>query len=108
MKKPIVKDGVACHDLRKKNVLLPHKTSVVSFIRIWSDSEAHAVYREHVSDDIVMQHCSDYIAWKNFNYVNANLSAEISNIRLGLCIDGFQPFSQCKNQYSSWLVILAP
>ena len=53
-----------------------------------------------------MQHCSESIAWKHFNTVHPDFAVESRNVRLGLCTDGFQPFGQSGQQYSSWPVIL--
>ena len=53
-----------------------------------------------------MRYCSDSIAWKHFNIVHPDFAVENRNVRLGLCIDGFQPYRQSGQQYSSWPVIL--
>ena len=42
--------------------------------------------------DEVMVHPSDGEAWKHFNSVHPHFSAESRNVRLGLCIDRFNPF----------------
>ena len=55
-----------------------------------------------------MCHCSDALAWKHFNQTHPSFSAEIQNVRLGLYADGFQPFGQSGQQYSSWPVIVTP
>lgn len=56
----------------------------------------------------VMRHCSNSPAWKHFNQTHPTFGAESRNVRLGLCTDGFQPFGQTGQQYSSWPVILTP
>ncbi|XP_019158513.1 PREDICTED: uncharacterized protein LOC109155282 [Ipomoea nil] len=57
-------------------------------------------------EDGIMRHPSDSLAWKHFNDTYPNFASEIRNVRLGLCTDGFQPFGQSGQQYSSWPVIL--
>jgi hypothetical protein len=56
--------------------------------------------------DGVMVHPSDDEAWKHFNSVHPHFSAELRNVRLGLCIDGFNPFGSFYTSYSYWQVIL--
>ncbi|KAK9158064.1 hypothetical protein Scep_004638 [Stephania cephalantha] len=63
---------------------------------------------DHSSPEDVMQHCSDSIAWRHFNDVNKDFAAEVRNVRLGLCIDGFLVFGLSGKSYSSWPVILTP
>ncbi|XP_039118907.1 uncharacterized protein LOC120255075 [Dioscorea cayenensis subsp. rotundata] len=55
-----------------------------------------------------MHHCSDSPAWKHFNNTHPTFASESRNVRLGLCTDGFQPFGQTGQQYSSWPVIVTP
>ena len=55
-----------------------------------------------------MRHCSDSPAWKHFDQIHPYFAIESRNVRLGLCIDGFQPFGQTRQQYSSWPVIVTP
>jgi hypothetical protein len=56
--------------------------------------------------DGVMVHPSDGEAWKHFNSVHPHFSVESRNVRLGLCIDGFNPFGSFIAPYSCWPVIL--
>jgi len=53
-----------------------------------------------------MVHPSDGKAWKCFNSVHPHFSAKSRNVRLGLCIDGFNPFGSFTAPYSCWPVIL--
>ena len=55
-----------------------------------------------------MCHPSDSEAWQHFNATHPDFAAEIRNVRLGLCTDGFNPFGCSGRQYSSWPVILTP
>ena len=42
------------------------------------------------------------------NQLHPSFAIESRNVRLGLCTDGFQPFGQTGQQYSSWPVIVSP
>ena len=58
-------------------------------------------HAEHESEDGVMSHCSDSEAWKHFNQTHPDFATESRNVRLGLSTDGFNPFGQSGQQYSS-------
>jgi hypothetical protein len=49
-------------------------------------------HQSHNMIDGVMVHPSDGEAWKHFNSVHPHFLAESKNVRLGLCIDRFNPF----------------
>nr|XP_033514427.1 uncharacterized protein LOC117279086 [Nicotiana tomentosiformis] len=59
-------------------------------------------------DDGIMRHPADSIAWKTFDELHQSFDVEPHNIRLGLAIDGFQPFENSKTPYSIWPVVLIP
>jgi hypothetical protein len=63
-------------------------------------------HQSHHVVDGVMVYPSDGEAWKHFNSVHPHFSAESRNVRLGLCIDGFNPFGSFAASYSCWPVIL--
>ena len=67
-------------------------------------------YAEHTSDgdEGKMEHPSDSPAWKHFDNKYPDFAAEIRNVRLGLCTDGFNPFRLSVKDYSCWPVILTP
>ncbi|KAJ8761601.1 hypothetical protein K2173_004377 [Erythroxylum novogranatense] len=65
-------------------------------------------HAEHDQEDGVMRHPSDALAWKHFNDTHQHFAVESRNVRLGLSTDGFQPFGQSGQQYSSWPVIITP
>ncbi|KAM3378374.1 hypothetical protein P3S68_010787 [Capsicum galapagoense] len=65
-------------------------------------------HHEHKKKDGVMRHLSDSEAWKHFNESHPFFAAEPRNVRLGLCTNGFQSFSQSGRKYSSWPVIVTP
>ena len=63
-------------------------------------------HQTHDVVDGVMVHPSDGEAWKRFNSVHTDFSAESRNVRLGLCTDGFNPFGSFAAPYFYWPVIL--
>jgi len=63
-------------------------------------------HQSHDAVDGEMVHPSDGEAWKHFNNMYPHFSAESRNVRLGLCIDGFNPFESFVAPYSCWPVIL--
>ncbi|XP_060189787.1 uncharacterized protein LOC132618798 [Lycium barbarum] len=56
----------------------------------------------------VMCHPSDGEAWKHFDRTYPDFASESRNIRLGLCADGFTPYSVSAAPYSCWPVFLTP
>ncbi|XP_047257600.1 uncharacterized protein LOC124889667 [Capsicum annuum] len=56
----------------------------------------------------VMCYLSDREAWKHFDRKYPEFIAEPRNIRLGLCSDGFTPYSVSVAPYSCWPVYLTP
>ena len=63
---------------------------------------------DHFVEDGEMCYCSDSPTWKHFNALHPSFVAKSSNVRLSLCINGFQPFRQFGSQYSSLPIILTP
>ncbi|XP_019266150.1 PREDICTED: uncharacterized protein LOC109243644 [Nicotiana attenuata] len=64
-------------------------------------------HSEHETDG-VMRDPSDSPAWKHFDQTQPSFASEVRNVRLGLSTDGFNPFGQSGQQYSSWPVIVTP
>ena len=60
------------------------------------------------AEEGTMIHPSDCEAWKHFDRTYPEFAAESRNVRLGLCTDGFSPFSQFGSKYSSWPIIVTP
>ncbi|XP_060186702.1 uncharacterized protein LOC132616120 [Lycium barbarum] len=56
----------------------------------------------------VLCHPSDGEAWKHFDRTFPDFANEPRNIRLGLCADGFTPFSVSAAPYSCWPVFVTP
>ena len=75
-------------------------------------SEATAAHMrwhdEHIQEYGTMRHPSYSKAWKHFFRVHPSFASESRNVRLGLCTDGFHPFEQSGQQYSSWPIIVTP
>ncbi|KAM3232198.1 hypothetical protein P3L10_017557 [Capsicum annuum] len=100
----------------RKRKLVPYKRmyyfSLIPRLQRLYASHATAAdmrwHHEHKKEDSVRRHLSDSEAWKNFNESYLFFAAEPRNVRLGLCTDGFQPFSQSGRKYSSWPVIVTP
>jgi hypothetical protein len=63
-------------------------------------------YQSHNAVDGVMAHPSDDEAWKYLSSVHCHFLDESKNVRLGLYIDGFNPFGSFTTPYSCWPVIL--
>ncbi|XP_058774870.1 uncharacterized protein LOC131649136 isoform X2 [Vicia villosa] len=63
---------------------------------------------ENRREEGVLCHPSDGEAWKHFDQVYPAFASEPRNVRLGLCADGFTPFSQSAKPYSCWPVIVTP
>ncbi|GJX96869.1 hypothetical protein Tco_0352667, partial [Tanacetum coccineum] len=53
-----------------------------------------------------MQHPVDGRAWKNFDIKYPYFAKEPRNVRLGLAVDGFNPFGNLSQSYSMWPMIL--
>jgi hypothetical protein len=53
-----------------------------------------------------LSHPRDGEARKKFDSSHLEFAREVRNVRLGLCTDGFSPFSMSGKQYSCWPVIL--
>ncbi|KAK2426327.1 hypothetical protein QL285_025010 [Trifolium repens] len=56
-----------------------------------------------------LRHPSDGMAWKHFDEVYPEFASEPRNVRLGLCSDGFTPYTQVSTTpYSCWSVLITP
>ncbi|WMV55162.1 hypothetical protein MTR67_048547 [Solanum verrucosum] len=63
-------------------------------------------HREYRRPSGVLSHPSDSEALKHFDNVYPDFASEPRNVRLGLCSDGFTPFSNNASPYSCWPVFL--
>ncbi|KAM3281368.1 hypothetical protein P3S67_028389 [Capsicum chacoense] len=100
----------------RKRKLIPYKKMyyfplILRLQRLYASCATAADMRwhhEHKKEDDVMCHPSDSEAWKHFNESHPFFAVELRNVRLGLCTNGFQKFSQSGRKYSSWPVIVTP
>lgn len=60
----------------------------------------------HKSQDHKMRHPVDSVAWDTIDHKWPAFAADPRNLRLGLAIDGFNPFGDLSSRYSCWPVIL--
>ena len=73
-----------------------------------STAEHMVWYSRHCPRQGQMIHPSDGEAWKHFDRVHPNFAADPRNVRLGLCVDGFNPFSNNSRPYSVWPMVVTP
>jgi hypothetical protein len=66
-------------------------------------------HRNNISNPNILRHPSDGKAWKHFDEVYPDFALESRNVRLGLCSDGFTPYTQASSSpYSCWPIIVTP
>ncbi|CAL9001398.1 unnamed protein product [Prunus brigantina] len=53
-----------------------------------------------------MRHISDSPSWKHLYALYPDFESKIRNIRLGLVSDGFNPFGNMSNSYSTWPIVI--
>ncbi|GFS37987.1 potassium transporter family protein [Actinidia rufa] len=71
-------------------------------------SEAMRWHMENPSDGEESRHPAHSDEWKDFDIKHPEFALEPRNVRLGLAVDGFNPFGNMSNSYSMWPVILVP
>ncbi|GFS37289.1 hypothetical protein Acr_00g0051170 [Actinidia rufa] len=71
-------------------------------------SEAMRWHMENPSDGEESRHPAHSDEWKDFDVKHPEFALEPRNVRLGLGVDGFNPFGNMSNSYSMWPVILVP
>jgi hypothetical protein len=65
-------------------------------------------HSEGRTKDGVLRHPADGQAWKSFDNLHPEFAADIRNVRLGLCSDGFNPFGKMSTSHSTWPVMIVP
>ncbi|XP_050278453.1 uncharacterized protein LOC126719982 [Quercus robur] len=60
------------------------------------------------TDDRAMRQPTDSDAWKMFDTTHLQFLSEPRNVRLGLVVDGFNPFGIMSSTHSTWPVMLVP
>ncbi|XP_073153431.1 uncharacterized protein [Henckelia pumila] len=63
-------------------------------------------HSNHKSQDHMMRHPVDSVAWDTINHKWPDFASDPRNLRLGLATDGFNPFGDLSSRYSCWPVIL--
>ncbi|XP_073126852.1 uncharacterized protein [Henckelia pumila] len=63
-------------------------------------------HSNHKSQDHMMRHPVDSVAWDTINHKWPAFASDPRNLRLGLATDGFNPFGDLSSRYSCWPVIL--
>ncbi|XP_073137370.1 uncharacterized protein [Henckelia pumila] len=63
-------------------------------------------HADHKSQDHMMRHPVDSVAWDTINHKWPDFASDPRNLRLGLATDGFNPFGDLSSRYSCWPVIL--
>ncbi|XP_073058473.1 uncharacterized protein [Primulina eburnea] len=63
-------------------------------------------HSNHKSQDHMMRHPVDSVAWDTINHKWPTFASDPRNLRLGLATDGFNPFGDLSSRYSCWPVIL--
>lgn len=74
------------------------------------ESAKHMRYHKegHHENPKLIIHPSDAEAWKHFDREYPEFAKEATNVRLGICTDGFTPFSFGTAPYSCWPVFVTP
>ncbi|XP_057510793.1 uncharacterized protein LOC130793173 [Actinidia eriantha] len=71
-------------------------------------SKAMRWHVENPSDGEESRHPTHSDEWKDFDVKHPEFALEPRNVRIGLAVDGFNPFGNMSNSYSMWPVILVP
>ncbi|KAA0032076.1 transposase [Cucumis melo var. makuwa] len=65
-------------------------------------------FDDEVPGDVDEIDTTDAAGWKHFDRELSHFASEPRNVRLGLALDGFNPFENMSTAYSMWLVVLIP
>ena len=63
-------------------------------------------HKYHVTQTGKLTYPSDVEAWRHFDRTFKLFAAEPRNVRLGLCADGFNPYSNAARSYSVWPIVI--
>jgi predicted YcjX-like family ATPase len=77
--------------------------------RLFSNERDAKLVRWHVEcrkKDGMLRHHVDSHEWRNINREWPDFSDEIRNLRLGLCMDEMNPYSQMSSRHSTWPILL--
>ncbi|NAW06103.1 hypothetical protein FGF99_24590, partial [Salmonella sp. gx-f8] len=65
-------------------------------------------HNDQRTNDGLLRHPADSLAWKLFDSKFPSFASDPRNVRLGLAVDGFNPFKIMSTSYSTWPVVLVP
>jgi len=69
----------------------------------------HMTWHDENKIEGMLRHPSDGQAWKHVDRKHPSFASDPRNVRLGLCLDGFNSYIQASSSpYSCWLVIVTP
>lgn len=84
------------------------ETKIVNVVYVFKNIFFYEMASEGRTNDGIMRHPADSIAWKTFDSWYVEFSSDPRNVRLGLAADGFNPYGNMSTSYSTWPVILIP
>jgi len=58
--------------------------------------------------DGLMRHPRDSEAWKSFYLLHPEFANDPRNVRLGLVVDGFNPYGNMSTNHNIWPMVLIP
>ena len=59
-------------------------------------------------NDRLLRYLADFEAWKSFVSKYIDFSSKPHNVRLGLAVNGFNPYGNIGSTHNTWPVILIP
>jgi hypothetical protein len=59
-------------------------------------------------DSDIMSHPVDGEAWQACDHFDLEFAKDPRSVRLGLSMDGFQPYSTDSSPYSCWIIFIIP
>ena len=83
--------------------MIPRFKNLFSIKKDASNLRRHA---DRVKKDHLLTHPDDSPAWKTINILHKTFRDEDHNLRLGLCTNKMNPFSNFSSQHSTWPVPL--
>ena len=56
-------------------------------------------YEQQILEENILSHPVDSLVWKDFDAKHPHFASNLRNIKLGLAIDGFNPFGKLSTSY---------
>jgi len=60
------------------------------------------------TNEVILRHPRDSKAWKTFDFKHPQFASDPQNVRLGLAMDGFNPYGNLSTSHNIWPVVLIP